>query len=71
MAFIFPIFEILTTPEDLPEFGPFGRIFHEFVGKAKEAIAFLMKEKDGEAIGALHHKDIGEIHWSMVMIAPG
>ena len=61
MAFIFPIFEILTTPEDLPGFGPFGRIFHEFVGKAKEAIAFLMKEKDGEAIGALHHKDIGEI----------
>lgn len=43
------------------EAGVFGNIYTQFKGKAKEAIDFLMKKKDGEAIGALHHKDIGDI----------
>ena len=41
--------------------GVFGNIYDQFKGKVKEAIAFLMQKKDGEAIGALHHKDIGDI----------
>ena len=41
--------------------GDFGPIYTQFKGKAKEAIAFLLKKQDGEAIGALHHKDIGDI----------
>ncbi|MBQ7156515.1 MAG: hypothetical protein IJR86_01795 [Bacteroidaceae bacterium] len=41
--------------------GSFGNIYDQFIGKAKEAIDFLQKKKSGEAIGALHHKDIGDI----------
>ncbi len=41
--------------------GPFGDIYDQFRGKAQEAISFLSKIQDGEAIGALHHKDIGDI----------
>ena len=41
--------------------GPFGEIYDQFKGKAKDAIAFLLKKKSGEAIGALYHKDIGDI----------
>lgn len=41
--------------------GAFGDIYDQFRGKAKEAIAFLMKKKDGEALGALYHPEIGEI----------
>ncbi len=41
--------------------GPFGAIYDNFRGKAKEAIAFLRRIKSGEVVGALHHKDIGEI----------
>ena len=41
--------------------GDFGPIYDQFKGKPKEAINFLLKKKDGEAIGALHHKDIGDI----------
>ena len=41
--------------------GSFGEIYDQFKGKPKEAIAFLLKKKSGEAIGALHHKDIGDI----------
>lgn len=39
----------------------FGNIYDQFKGKAKEAIAFLLQKKEGEATGALHHKDIGDI----------
>ncbi|MEG1766411.1 MAG: hypothetical protein RR254_07105, partial [Muribaculaceae bacterium] len=38
--------------------GVFGDIYDQFRGKAKEAIDFLSKLRGGEAIGALHHKDI-------------
>ena len=41
--------------------GVFGNIYDQFKGKAKEAIAFLFKRKEGEAIGALYHPEIGEI----------
>jgi membrane protein involved in colicin uptake len=41
--------------------GVFGNIYDQFKGKAKEAIDFLRKIKGGEAIAALHHKDIGDI----------
>ena len=41
--------------------GAFGTIYTQFKGKAKEAIAFLIEKKEGEAVGALHHKDIGDI----------
>ena len=41
--------------------GDFGPIYDQFRGKPKEAIDFLVSKGEGEAIGALSHKDIGEI----------
>lgn len=41
--------------------GVFGNIYNQFKGKAKEAIAFLTKQRSGEAIGALTHPEVGEI----------
>lgn len=41
--------------------GAFGDIYDQFKGKAQEAIAFLSEKQNGEAIGALHHKDVGDI----------
>ena len=41
--------------------GAFGTIYTQFKGKAKEAIAWLMQKKEGEASGALHHHSIGDI----------
>lgn len=41
--------------------GLFGEIYIQFKGKPREAIDFLMKKKSGEAIGALYHKDVGDI----------
>ena len=41
--------------------GSFGTIYTQFKRKAKEAIAFLLEKKEGEAVGALHHKEIGDI----------
>ncbi len=41
--------------------GVFGDIYDQFKGRAKAAIDFLMRKKSGEAVGALHHKDIGYI----------
>lgn len=50
---------------DGPQFdqsaGPFGPVLTEFKGDTKGAIAKLMEMKSGEAIGALHHPDIGDI----------
>ena len=43
------------------EIGPFGRVYRQFKGKAKEAIQFLLDKKEGEAIGALSHPEIGDI----------
>jgi DNA repair protein RadC len=41
--------------------GDFGDIYIQFVGRPQEAIDFLLQKKDGEALGALSHKDIGAI----------
>ena len=41
--------------------GDFGPIYDQFRGKPKEAIDFLISKGNGEALGALSHKDIGEI----------
>ena len=43
------------------EVGPFGRIYRQFKGKAKEAIQFLLGKKEGEVVGALNHPEIGDI----------
>ncbi|MFJ0504297.1 hypothetical protein WLZ18_03005 [Bordetella bronchiseptica] len=43
------------------EHGPFGPVLRDFQGDAKGAIAKLLEMKSGEAIGALHHSDIGDI----------
>ena len=42
--------------------GAFGDIYDQFKGKAQEAIVFLSEKQNGEAIGALHHKDVGDIN---------
>ena len=47
--------------EENEEVGPFGRIYRQFKGKAKEAIQFLLGKKEGEAVGALSHPEIGDI----------
>lgn len=44
-----------------PLSGAFGTIYTQFKGKAKEAIAFLLDKKEGEAVAALHHPEIGDI----------
>ena len=41
--------------------GDFGPIYDQFRGKPKEAIDFLTSIQEGEALGALTHKDIGDI----------
>lgn len=41
--------------------GEFGPIYDQFKGKPQEAVDFLLSQKKGEAIGALNHKDIGDI----------
>ena len=41
--------------------GDFGEIYDQFKGKPQEAIDFLTRKKGGEAIGALHHKQVGDI----------
>ncbi len=41
--------------------GDFGPIYDQFVGKPQEAIDFLLSKRNGEAVGALHHRDVGAI----------
>jgi hypothetical protein len=41
--------------------GDFGPIFTEYRGDVKGAVARLSQEKGGEAIGALHHEEVGDI----------
>lgn len=47
--------------EITPSVGPFGEIYTQFKGKSREAVTFLLAKRSGEAIGALQHKDIGDI----------
>ena len=39
----------------------FGFVYDQFKGNAQGAIQQLMKMQDGEALGALHHTEIGDI----------
>ena len=58
------IIDLLQERTDEPQpigKGAFGNIYDQFKGKAKEAVAFLMRKKGGEAVGALSHPAIGEI----------
>lgn len=43
------------------EVGDFGPIFEEYKGDADGAVQRLMQEQDGEAVGALHHDEVGDI----------
>ncbi len=43
------------------ETGPHGPIFPDFPDDAQGAVAKLIQEQSGEAIGALHHPAVGEI----------
>jgi len=49
------------APATEPETGPHGPIFRQFHHDAQGAIAHLTKVRDGEAIGALHHPEVGDI----------
>lgn len=42
-------------------YGDFGPVFTQFRGDANGAIRKLTELRSGEAVGALHHKDVGEI----------
>ncbi|SEL25761.1 hypothetical protein [Nitrosovibrio tenuis] len=44
-----------------PQSGKFGRVFTGFYRNAKDAIKKLIEHREGEAVGALHHKDVGDI----------
>lgn len=50
--------QLAIEPDGFSDFGP---VFTQFKGNAQGAIKVLSELKDGEAIGALHHKDIGDI----------
>ena len=41
--------------------GEFGPIYDQFRGRPQEAVDFLLAEKNGEAIGALTHPEIGDV----------
>lgn len=43
------------------EHGPFGPVLRDFRNDAQGAITKLTEMQDGEAIGALHHPDVGDI----------
>lgn len=59
-----PAFEIVRGPQGFNQStsdGPFGPVLTHYKGDAQGAIAKLTEMKTGEAIGALHHPDIGDI----------
>ncbi len=41
--------------------GAFGNIYNQFKGKPDEAVAFLMQQQGGEALGALYHDAVGDV----------
>ena len=41
--------------------GPFERIFDQYRGRYHEAALRLEQERGGEALGALHHPDVGDL----------
>lgn len=46
---------------EVEEQGPFGPILRGYEGRWREAALELERRQDGDAIGALHHKDVGPI----------
>ena len=52
-----------TNTEKITPIGEsdFGFVYDQFKGNAQGAIQQLMKMQDGEALGALHHDEIGDI----------
>ncbi len=50
----------LGLAEDLKE-GAFGPVLHGYEGKWREAALELERRQNGDAIGALHHPDVGPI----------
>ncbi|WP_369050501.1 DUF2213 domain-containing protein [Burkholderia gladioli] len=50
-----------SSESSSPKVGPFGPILTNFKGDAQGAIKALTEMQDGEAIGALHHPEIGDI----------
>ncbi len=50
-----------SSESSSPKVGPFGPILTNFRGDAQGAIKALTEMQDGEAIGALHHPEIGDI----------
>jgi hypothetical protein len=52
---------VKSESAESPKTGAFGTVYTQFKGKPQEAIAFLLEKKEGEAVSALHHKDIGDI----------
>lgn len=62
------VLELLRAPqpegvrfEQPEEAGPFGPILTQYKGDAQGAIAKLIELQTGEAVGALHHPEIGDI----------
>jgi hypothetical protein len=54
-----PVADLFAQPS--PVQGKFGIVFTQFYHNAKGAIAKLMQEKQGDAVGALHHPEVGDI----------
>lgn len=50
-----------TLDQPDAESGPFGPIATQFKGDSSGAIEHLTAQQDGEAVGALHHPEIGDI----------
>ncbi|MBQ8051630.1 MAG: hypothetical protein IJ197_08690 [Bacteroidaceae bacterium] len=51
------------TEEEIQPIGKsiFGNLYDQFRGRAKDAVSFLLNRKEGNAIAALRHKDVGDI----------
>ncbi len=64
-----PVNDSIMEAADELDTGDFGPILRQFVGKPKEAIAELTKLKNGEALSALYHPEIGYI--DLVWGVPG
>jgi len=48
------------APGVLRDVGPHGPVYHEFYHDAQSALAHLEKTESGDAIGALHHPEVGD-----------
>lgn len=50
-----------TLRQDAPQAAPFDPDLTEYRSDVQGAVEWLTHERTGEAVGALHHPDIGEI----------